>query len=780
MKAFQRIDRAVQEGCYIPNRVFYALLKQCIDEEDLLAAKELHRLVLRSGIDVNSFLISHLIRMFASCGSLLDATQIFETIQKPNVFAWSAILLAHVKFGQNEEAINLYKQMNCCDVEPDDHVFVAALKACGSGSLFQQGKMIHMDVLCGGFDSGLYVANAVIDMYCKCWSVLDGLRVFESMSKKDLVTWNSMLSGHAQHGDCNEALDLFQRMQHEGVKPNVTTWNILISGLAQQGQNNEASRLVQNMKEKGTAPNNATWNGLIVGYAKSGLFEDAVTTYQQMQLEGHKPDHVTLLCILRAFKRGTLEEEIQSRVLQLLHPSSTGNIGSERNLIDMARSVFDRLQRRPLESWNAMITAYADREVCFEAFYLFEQMLQQGIQPNTVTFIGILKACSTTSSLGQIKLIHATAAEHQFDKDMLVGSSLIDAYSKCGSINNACSVFAGLPKRDEVTWTVLIAAYTQHGLYTNALEQLYQMQCEGVEPNRVTFLFYLKACSNLATLDLGLLGHAIIVMNGWESDPYVGSSLIDMYVKCESFIDARLVFEKLPGRLPVAWNVMIAGCTQCGQSWEAIHLFQQMQQVGLEPNQTSYLNILKVCATSAALTQGKLFHAFSIEVGFEVNAEVNSALVDMYSKCGSIEDAYKVFVGMQERDIIVWNAMIVGYAKVGDHRQALRCFEELQREGVKADSVTFICLLSLCSHMGLKDKGRSIFMSMMQDQSVALTLEHYNCMVDLFGNAGLLNEAEDCLYTMPPTSNIVGWTSLLSHCERHIDGERGQRCFIQF
>eukprot|EP00250_Pteridium_aquilinum_P002133 c12336_g2_i1 orf=2-2101(-) len=676
MEVFHRVDCALREGYHVSNKLFYALLKRCIDEEDLAAGKELHKLILRSGADVNSFLNSHLIRMFASCGSLSDANRIFDTIQKPNVFSWSAILAAHVKFGQNGKAINLYQQMNHSDVQPDGHVFVAALKACGSGNLYKQGKWIHIDILVGGFDSGLHVANAVVDMYCKWGSMLDGLRVFDRMQRKDLVTWNTMLSGCARHGYCDEALDLFKRMQHEGVKPNITTWNALISGYAQQGQAHEASRLVCDMKEIGIEPDNATWNGLIAGYAQCGLFEESLSASRQMQVEGGKPNYITLLCILSAYvKKGTLAEDMQSRALQLLEPISTCDIwgesnlvepistcdiGGESNLVDMARSVFDSLQRRPLEAWNAMITAYAEHEGGFEALHLFEQMLHQGTQPNSVTFLGVLKACLGASCLDRIKLIHATSVENEFDKDMLVGSSLVNTYAKCGSLDNACNVFEGLPERDVVTWTVMIAGYTQHGLYIHALEQLYKMQCEGVDPNRVTFLFYLKACSSLASLEFGLLGHTLIVMCGCESDAYVGSTLIDMYAKCESFSDAQSVFKSFPTRLPVTWNVMIVGCAQCNQSWEALYLFQQMQQAGLKPNQTTYLSILKVCTTLASLNQGKLLHASSIEAGFHLDVHVCSALVDMYAKCGSIEDAYKVFVGMPARDIVAWNAMIAG------------------------------------------------------------------------------------------------------------------------
>lgn len=787
-EAFQTVDRLGREGYRVPDKVFYALLKRCIHKEDLAAGKELHRLILRSGVDVRSFLGSHLIRMFASCGSLLEASHIFERLPKPNVFSWSAILSAHVMFGKHGKAISLYHQMHHSDVRPDGHVFVAALKACGGGAFLLQGELIHTDILESGFDSALHVVNAVVDMYCKCGSMANGLKVFDRLPKQDLVTWNTMISGYVHHGYYEEALDFFQQMPHEGMKPNITTWNTMISGYAQKGEGHEALRLLHAMKQGGIEPNSVTWNALIGGYAQHGLCENALNLYQQMQEEGSEPDYVTFLCILRASsKMETFEKEMQDQAIQLIEACSTHGIISgsspvdmaRSSPVDMARSVFNKLQRRPVKAWNAMIAAYAEQGNGLKALHLFKQMQQEGIQPNNVTFVSTLKACSGASNLDQGKLMHAAVVESGFDMDTFIGSTLIDTYAKCGSLSNARTVFDCLLKRDVVAWTVMIAGYTQHGHNVAALDLFDRMQWEGIEPNRVTFLFLLKVCSSVAALDLGRLGHALITMSGWELDAYVGSTLIYMYAKCERFKDAQLVFDNLPTQLPVAWNVMIVGCAQCGQSQEALQLFQQMQQAGIEPNQATYVSIFKTCSTMLAPDQGKLSHASFIEAGFNMNAHVSSALVDMYAKCGSIEDAYEVFVGLPMRDVAMWNAMIAGYAQIGDHEGALQCFEDLQREGVKADAVTFVCLLSVCSHMGFKDKGRSIFLFMIQDEGIVPTLEHYNCMIHLLGNAGLLNEAEDFLYSMPLTPNIVGWTSLLRHCGRQIDVERGKRCFNQ-
>ena len=185
-------------------------------------------------------------------------------------------------------------------------------------------------------------------------------------------------------------------------------------------------------------------------------------------------------------------------------------------------------------------------------------------------------------------------------------------------------------------------------------------------------LFLLKICSSLGVADLGYVVHTLIIMGGSDKDMHVGSTLVDMYAKCASFKDSRTTFNSMPSQVLEVWNAMIMGCAQFGHSHEALELFQKMWQLGMKPNHITYILLLKTCSPVVALDVGKLCHASCIESGDSKYIQVSSALVDMYSKCGSIEDAVKVFTGLSMRDIVTWNAMMSGYMKVGDEKRVFQ------------------------------------------------------------------------------------------------------------
>ncbi|CAK9882736.1 unnamed protein product [Sphagnum jensenii] len=271
-------------------------------------------------------------------------------------------------------------------------------------------------------------------------------------------------------------------------------------------------------------------------------------------------------------------------------------------------------------------------------------------------------------------------------------------YSKCGSIEDACKVFNNMPSRDVVTWNAMISGHVKCGQGQKALELFHQMQQKGVQPTPVTLMGVLNACASMFALQEGRRTHEQIIESGWESDVFVGSSLVDMYAKCGSIEDAKRVFNKLPSRDVVSWNVMILGHVKCGQGQKALELFQQMQQEGVQSDPVTLVGVLNACASVVALEEGRRAHDWVIKSGWDSIVFVGNSLIDMYAKCGSLEDALKVFNKMPSRDVVTWNAMIGGYAIHGHGKEALKQFEQMREEGVQPDDTTFGCLLSACSH----------------------------------------------------------------------------------
>jgi len=288
----------------------------------------------------------------------------------------------------------------------------------------------------------------------------------------------------------------------------------------------------------------------------------------------------------------------------------------------------------------------------------------------------------------------------------------------------------------------------------------------------VTLVGVLKACASLEALREGRCAHEEITRRRLNLDVFLGSSLVDMYAKCGSIEDASKVFNEMPSHNTVAWSAMISGHVKCGEGQKGLELFHQMQREGVEPDTVTFLGVLNACAIVMALEEGRRVEKEIHKRGYGSDEFMVSGLVDMYAKCGSIEDAYRVFNKTCTWDVASWNAMLGGYAMHG-HEEALGHFERMCK-GVGTDNVTFTSLLSGCSHAGLLDEGLQYFESMGFVYNKSPTVEHYACMVDLLGRAGFLNEAEGLITTMLCQPSVSVWKALLSACRVHGHVDMGE------
>eukprot|EP01018_Ginkgo_biloba_P003196 Gb_11220 [translate_table: standard] len=521
------------------------------------------------------------------------------------------------------------------------------------------------------------------------------------------------------------------------------------------------------------APDNVTT------LCKQGRLKEAL---QILQFSDQWIDSATYVCLLQlCIKKKTLSDGklihahmnergfLSDRYLQNTLMNMYAKCGS---LVE-ARKVFDEMSKRDVYSWTMMISAYSRQGLAREALSLFHQMERTGIQPNQVTFASVLPACAELAALEEGMEIHEQIIRNGCQSNVIVESALVDMYAKCGCIEKARDVFDKMLKRDVFSWTVMIAAYAKHGLYEEALKLFRQMRRTCVQPNQFTFASVLPACAN--SLEQGMEIHEEIIRCGFQSNVFVGNSLIDMYAKRGSIEKAHDVFYRMRQRDVVSWNTMIAAFTRHGFSEEALRLFHQMQRTGIQPDQFTFTSILPACANLAALEQGMEIHEEIIRSEFQYNVFVGNALVDMYAKCGSIETARNLFDKMHQRNTVSWNTMIGGYAMHGYGKEALKLFGLMQQSGMNPDYVTFVSVLFACCHAGLVDEGWQYFDCMRQDYHITPSMEHYVCMVDLLGRAGRLDEAQDFICKMPiqPDANV--WRCLLGACRVHNNVNLGER-----
>ncbi|KAJ7545044.1 hypothetical protein O6H91_09G104100 [Diphasiastrum complanatum] len=431
----------------------------------------------------------------------------------------------------------------------------------------------------------------------------------------------------------------------------------------------------------------------------------------------------------------------------------------------LARQVFDIMPRKGLVAVNALASGYVKQGRSEEALDLFQQMRVGGIEPDGLSFVAMLNACAHLSALEQGKHIHAELEKAGYESNLFVSNALIDMYSKCRSLENALRVFEGMRRRDVVSWNAIIAGCVKHGHEKEAIELFQDMKQEGLKPDGFTFVSMLNACASLAAIELGKQIHVDSIEAGLGSNCFVAAALVDMYAKCRCLKDAHQVFDRMHKPTAAAWTAMISGYVRNGQAEEALKLSQKMQQNGFKPDAVTYVTMLNACATLAALEQGRQIHGELIRDGFHLDLFVSNALIDMYAKCGSLREARKVFNSMRRRNVVSWTAMILGYAIHGNGREVIQLFRRMQEEHVEPNEVTFVGVLSACSRLGLLDEGLQFFRAMIEDYGVTALSEHYGCMVDLYGRAGHLGQANDFIQKMPIPPDTRSWTALLAACK---------------
>lgn len=426
-----------------------------------------------------------------------------------------------------------------------------------------------------------------------------------------------------------------------------------------------------------------------------------------------------------------------------------------------------------------MIKACTRQGLGAEALHLFSQMQGEAMMPDPFILASLCSASASEIAVVEGKRLHARVTGCGFERDTVLGTALVSMYGKCGFVDDARNMFDRMPKRDVFSWTAMIEAYCQDGLGKEALNLFDQMDREGIIPDRFILVSVVSACASQATLAEGREMHARIKDRGFESDIIVGNALVNMYGKCSSLQDALKVFERMTEKDLVSWNAMIAVYNQNAQHKCALELFEQMQQKGVKPDRVTFVSIFDSCASLGAVAKGREIHICIIDSEFESDVVVGTAIVNMYGKCGSPEDALQTFKKLSKQDVISWNALIAAYAQNGQGQDALQTFYQMQNEGLVPDKVTYVSLLSACSHAGLLDEACRYFGAMTKDHGVTPIAEHYNCIVDILGRVGRLHEADNLISKMSVHPTAASWLTLLGACRNQIDVERGEHAAKQ-
>ncbi|KAG5044561.1 hypothetical protein JHK87_008476 [Glycine soja] len=372
------------------------------------------------------------------------------------------------------------------------------------------------------------------------------------------------------------------------------------------------------------------------------------------------------------------------------------------------------------------------------------------------------------------KLLQGSVRTGYFDSHVCVGCALIDMFTKGDrDIQSARIVFDKMLHKNLVTWTLMITRYVQLGLLEQEAIKLFCNMLHGhVAPNSFTFSSVLKACASLPDFGIGKQLHGQTIKLGLSTINCVGNSLINMYARSGTMECARKAFNILFEKNLISYNTAVDANAKALDSDESFN--HEVEHTGVGASSYTYACLLSGAACIGTIVKGEQIHALIVKSGFGTNLCINNALISMYSKCGNKEAALQVFNDMGYRNVITWTSIISGFAKHGFATKALELFYEMLEIGVKPNEVTYIAVLSACSHVGLIDEAWKHFNSMHYNHSISPRMEHYACMVDLLGRSGLLLEAIEFINSMPFDADALVWRTFLGSCRVHGNTKLGE------
>ncbi|XP_024537848.1 pentatricopeptide repeat-containing protein At4g02750-like [Selaginella moellendorffii] len=484
-------------------------------------------------------------------------------------------------------------------------------------------------------------------------------------------------------------------------------------------------------------------NNLVQMYGKCGRLGDAIAAFERIET----PNIYSLNTMISAFaQNGHLHH---ARTLFSKMPlwdaiSWTAILVAcaQSCNLDDARSLFRQMPVRDVVAWNAMVAAFAQNGLMQEALELFREMDFQGVGPDKVSYLSVIQALDAPAGIAVAKIIHSTivASGEDYKSDVVLGTALVDMYGKCGSAQEAFQVFQEMPEKNVVTWTAMVAAYAQNGHLADAEAVFQDMPVK----NTVSW-----------------------------------NAMITAYAQNRRLSKAREIFDAMNTRDLNSWNIMIAmyASSSSGEGGhvESLKLFKRMVVEGFHPDKFSYVGVLDACASIPSIVEGRMIHAAVVEAGLDRDIVVGNALMNLYAKCGNLEESRAVFEQIPAPNhLVAWNTMMASYSKNGCFWEALELFVAMILRGVDPDEITFVSVIFSCSHGGRYEDGCSFFVSMQLDFGIQPVRDHFMCMIDLLARAGQLRDAEELIQGMPVEADDVAMRTLLGAYKTHGDSHRAK------
>ncbi|XP_016508205.1 pentatricopeptide repeat-containing protein At4g19220, mitochondrial [Nicotiana tabacum] len=809
--------RRVQDFKNAKGHEIFQLVNLVKESPYILSTSQAHGLALKAGMLAHLPTVTTLLIIYSSTKHFSSSLALFAEIISKDVVTWNAIMTACIKNKYFEFAAKFFAEMVNEGKKFDSSTLVIVVSALSNMRDLRKGMIVHCLSLKMGMFLDSLLGNALIDIYAKCSDLSSSECVFQEVECKDIVSWNSIISGCLYNGHPEKSLWYFKQMaslekgadgvslscaivasacldefscgeviQGWGIKLgyeescHLSVANSLISLYSQSGDVVAAENIFNIMKQKDII----TWNSMINGFALNGKFGEAFDALNEMQfIRTLKPDAVTLISIIPLAAEFMLLREGKAIHCFTIRREMGAELSVMNALMDMyfkckrvtdAEHLFLNMATKDLVSWNTIISGYSQNGLCREAQSLLKKFHSWNSECSLSTLLGILPACDSPNSIQFGRLIHSWEVKLGFLNNIIIVNSLICMYISCGDLVASFKLLEEIAYIADVdSWNTMISGCTQKCHFSEALNAFKLMRLKfNINHDTITLVNVIPACGNLELTCEGKSIHALALKTSAGQDIRVQNALITMYGKLSDVESARVVFELCFHHNLCSWNCMISALAQNNNAKEAIEFFCLLE---FEPNEITMATVLSAFRQLGVIRHGKQIHAHLIRCGFYKNAFVSAALVDMYSSCGRLDIARRVFQNSAERSVAAWNSMISAYGFHSNGQKAIEIFHEMIDSGLTPSKVTFINLLTACSHTGLVDQGYWHYTRMLDEFGVHPSTEHHVCVVDMLGRSGRLQQAYNFIKDLPSQPDPGIWGALLSACNYHGDLQLGKR-----
>ncbi|OAY71649.1 Pentatricopeptide repeat-containing protein [Ananas comosus] len=645
-----------------------------------------------------------LLKGYANFGGVVDLRKLSEGTRVLDDISVEILLRGYAQHGAFSDALKLFKSCIRDRITFSSYAFSSLLSLCASSGLVDCAVQFHASVVKVGLDVDVSVVNSLIMMYSRSCNLEDAEQLFNWCNSRDIVTWNSLISGLAYNSRGDAGIALVQRMLLSGMQMNESSFWSFLSCCA------------------------------------------SITN-----LENARRAHVQVLKLRGLVDQGT------DNIILTMYCKSKG--------LKYAENVFESMEGQDNVSFNMMMSLYRSCGYFTESVELFLLAHEEGHWLNEAVLSGVICSCSVLNLLDLGEQAHGSITKAGFGNFPFVANSILEMYSQDGRIDEMEQIFYDIAKPDIFSWNTLFMCYASFGLINKVCEIWQKMEDLGVNPNEFSYSALLAVCSSAATLFIGRQVHASILKMGLLFDVALMNSLITMYSNCHTMKEALAVFKEISLPDNISWNAMVSGYAQNGLAEESVKFYIIMNRSGAKANYSTYASVCMACATLSEFRLGSQFHVQAITSGCESDVPLSNSLVAMYGKCGRIDDSFKIFQGTESKDVITWNSLICAYAHNGLASKAIDVFEEMKLSGMEPNGVTFVGVLSACCNAGLVSEAWYYFNSMHENYGITPLEEHYSCMVDILCRAGKLEEAKDLIDSMPFDQCSLVWRILLNACK---------------